>query len=416
MKRLRDDESGAIAIFMAIVLTLVVIPLIAGAVSSMVRHSTVSEMQRSADVGALAGARVVPLTDLPIAPNPGSALSVACEQALAALDADDAMGEDYGGAPTCDADYLPDPSVLGALDSCIGSIQAGAEVDIPDEITSLPGWSEVSTAYSNVVAQVEDRVDELFDLIRGTLPILTKPGVTVTLTRPIGQSGNEIQFEGAAPDEPPPPTTESSTATARRRIKNLALFPVIYDSATGTYVVDTNEALPSENEVVAVLEALEDTIASDPVLGPVYSDLGCTGLLDRLGEDVRDLYNPGAGNAPTQGEVIDEAMSQGAAVLGYAYDEAPEPPTLPAPVVSAAPTPAPCAPLPGVPCPSISPLPSPSSNPSVTGLLDVLLDTLRIPFLDFVPLCVNGTNPLEFDLSSCEAANGSMRATLVPNP
>jgi Flp pilus assembly pilin Flp len=414
MKRLRDDESGAIAIFMAIVLTLLVIPLIAGAVSSMVRHSTVSEMQRSADVGALAGARVVPLSDLPVAPDPGSALTVACEQALAALDADDAMGEDYGGVATCDADYLPDPSVLGALDSCIGSIQAGTEVDIPDEITSLPGWGDVSAAYSNVVAQVEKRIDELFDLIRGTLPILTKPGVTVTLTRPIGQTGNDIQFEGAAPDEPP--TTESATATARRRIKNLALFPVIYDSATGTYVVDTNEALPSESEVVAVIEALEDTIASDPVLGPVYADLGCTGLLDRLGEDVRDLYNPGAGNAPTQGEVLDEAMSQGAAVLGYAYDEAPDAPAVPDPVTTIAPSPSPCIGLAGVPCPSISPLPSPSSDPSVTGLLDVLLDTLRIPFLDFVPLCVNGTDPLQFDLSSCEAADGSMRATLVPDP
>ncbi len=414
MKRPRNDESGAIAILMAIVLTLLVIPMIAGAVSSMVRHSTVSEMQRSADVGALAGARVIPLSDLPVAPNPGSALDVACDQALAALGADNAMGGDYGGTPTCDADYLPDPSVLGGLESCIASIQANAEIDIPDEITSLPGWNVVNSTYSSVVTSVERRIDGLFDLVRGTLPILTKPGVTVTLTRPIGQSGNEIQFEGAAPGDLP--DTETSTATARRRIKNLALFPVIYDSETGTYIVDTNEALPSESEVVAALEALEDTIASDPVLGPVYSDLGCTGLLDRLGEDVRDLYNPGAGDAPTQTEVLDEAMSQGAAVLGYAYDEAPEPPAVPAPVATPLPSPEPCTPLPDLPCPSISPLPSPSSDPSVTGLLDVLLDTLRIPFLDFVPLCVNGTNPLEFDLSSCEAAHGSMRATLVPNP
>lgn len=235
-------------------------------------------------------------------------------------------------------------------------------------------------------------------------------------------AGSAARFASATPDrkrldcDGNPMASDRRPTTARRRIKNLALFPVIYDSATGTYVVDTNEALPSESEVVAVIEALEDTIASDPVLGPVYADLGCTGLLDRLGEDVRDLYNPGAGNAPTQGEVLDEAMSQGAAVLGYAYDEAPDAPAVPDPVTTIAPSPSPCIGLAGVPCPSISPLPSPSSDPSVTGLLDVLLDTLRIPFLDFVPLCVNGTDPLQFDLSSCEAADGSMRATLVPDP
>lgn len=407
MKRLRGDESGAIAVLLAIVLSFALIPLAGSAISAFVREGTVSELQRSADSGALAGARAISLSDLPVLPPPLSALATACSQAEAAAAADDGFGGDYAGSPSCTSEYVPDPNFSGALNACASNVLGAASVTIPPEITSLPGWDTFAQTYPDIVEAVERRIQKLTGFLARTVPAITKPGVRVTLTRSISGSGNEIPAEGVT--RASLPETETRTATARRRIKNIALLPIVYNPVTGEYE-NSNEDIPSADEALAALEALEDEIVADPVLGAVYSSLGCTGTIDILAEDVRDAYNPGAGNAPTTEEIVAEAEDQSAAVLGLLYDPDPDPASL---VPSLPPVPAPTpSGLPGLPVPS----PSPTSPSLVESLLEQMLETLRIPFMDFVPLCVDSAAPLMLDLTSCQSADGALRATLIPNP
>lgn len=407
-----SDERGAIAVFLAIVVIFVLLPVAGASLSTFVREGTAGELQRSADSGALAGARLIPITDLPALPDLGPALSAACDQASVAASTDAAIGDQFTTTPECSAAYVPDPNVIGALQNCAVNAINNPDPGMPDEITSLPGYETLASTNTELVEQVEERIRFLSSTLASTVPAITKPGIRVTLTRGISDGGPEEipvedaidgQADGAGAD------IESKTSVARRRIKNIALLPVVYDASTGTYTIDPNESLPSANEAIAALEALETDIQTDPILGSVYADLGCTNVIDRAAEDIRDLYNPGAGNPPTQEEVLSQAREEGAAVLGFVYDEAPETPDLPAP-----PEPLPSPSLPGLPG-SPEPDPTPSEDPSADGLLETLLDTLRVPFLDFVPLCVQSTDPLAVDFANCQAANGAMRATLVPD-
>lgn len=408
---MRSNERGAIAVLMAIVLTILIIPLAAVSLSTFIREATIGELQRSADAGALAGARLVPVGDLPVLPPPSAALAEACEVAQRALDTDDALGEEYSGPASCNAEYVVDNTVIDTLGTCATNALSAPESQIPSSLTSLPGWSIVEARYGQIVGMVERRIDQLTGMIAHALPSITKPGVRVTLTRGVGDGGNqEIPLENAA--EADPPTTETKTATARRRVKNVALFPVVVDPDTGEWTVDPNEEVPSAQQAIDNLEALEALVGSDPILGDMYSDLGCTGLFDALAEDLRDFYNPGAGNAPTQGEILSEAQDQGAAVLGYAYEASPEIPDLPddpEPLPSPSPT--------GLPVGLPTPAPTPTIvEPPTDDILDALLNTLRIPFLDFVPVCIESTSPLTVNQSACQGAEGALRATLVPNP
>lgn len=411
MKRLRGDESGAIAVLLAILLVFALIPLAGSTISAFVREGTVSELQRSADSGALAGARAISLSDLPVLPPPASALAAACTQAAAAATADDGFGDDYAGSPSCTSEYVPDPNFSGALNACASNVLETPFAQIPPTITSQPGWDVFASTYPEIVDAVENRIEKLTGLLARTVPAVTKPGVRVTLSRSVGGGGDEIPAEGVTGTSLP--ETETRTATARRRIKNIALLPIVYNPVTGDYE-NSNENIPSADEALAALEALEDAIVADPVLGAVYGSLGCTGTIDILAEDVRDVYNPGAGNAPTTEEIVAEAEDQGAALLGLLYDEAPDP----APLIPPTPVPVPTPSAPSVPGVPGSPVPSPSPtpDPSLDSLLDQLLATLRIPFMDFVPLCVESASPLVLDLASCQSADGALRATLIPNP
>lgn len=408
-----SDERGAIAVFLAIVVIFVLLPVAGASLSTFVREGTAGELQRAADSGALAGARLIPLTNLPALPDLGPAMDAACAQAASSAQTDDAIGDQFTTVSNCTAEYVPDPNVIGALQSCAINAINNPDPGMPDEITSLPGYGTLEATNQQLIDRVENRIRFLSRVLARTVPAITKPGVRVTLTRGISDGGpEEIPIENAIDGEAEGagPDTETKTAIARRRIKNVALLPVVYDSSSGTYTIDPNEELPSANEAIAALESLETSIQNDPVLGEVYEDLGCTNVIDRAAEDLRDLYNPGAGNAPTQEEVLAQAQEEGAAVLGFVYDAAPETPDLPV-----LPEPLPSPPDVGLPDLGVTPSPVPTEDPSVDGLLETLLDTLRIPFLDFVPLCVQSTSPLAVDMANCQAANGAMRATLVPD-
>src|SRR3954469_16620120 len=61
--RLGSRETGAIAVLMAIAITVVLVPLGVYGVDSYVRSGVYAEEQRAADAGALAGAARIPLAD-----------------------------------------------------------------------------------------------------------------------------------------------------------------------------------------------------------------------------------------------------------------------------------------------------------------------------------------------------------------
>lgn len=480
-------EEGATAVLLSILLIGVLLPLAAAGLSSYVRTGTIDEVQRSADAGALAGARVMPLGDpefvrsylnamasgggSPVIPSFGGPdpLTEACAQARIALLEDDTLGGDYAdnGSATCEASYTADSGVLGDLGACVQSLadpvtvvpDATVEVELPvlpvpapsptvpspplpiplPTPVPTPSPSPTSGGVYQVSIQGQQVANLLYKQLGSVLPALLKPGVRVSLQR---------TFEGA-PLDPIGTTEEMRVATARRRFKNVVVVPIVespgyvidasihsgidldgdgdneiqFDSGTVVNIdgttIDLNPALETSwgdiSSLVSSLsdevDALLDVLGSPPTLpaGDVHLDAdggvtidipGVSGGIDvhvsavspppidfdcnleikRLLDDLDDIYSPGAGNPPTQREIIEEAAATGTMI--YAL------------IVGLDPT-----------------------NPSTTMNFGNLTEILGIPFFDFVPVCVTGTTavPTTEQVGCSANATGGFRASLVPN-
>ncbi len=329
---------------LALTLGLVLFPLAALGVSTYARSGTVGELQRSADSGALAGAARIPLGDLDsvtsgVFPGAPDAIAIACEQARAALDADDALGEEHTLEETCTARWLADPAFLARFATCMSNL------------TLLPA--------------------ELYDPLIKLLPALARSGVELDLERTFDGRANlidELIAGGATGDSGV--VREERVARARRRFKNVIVVPIVVSplSPTTPEVIDLNPALASSHD--SLLAAVEEIdLLTDSILAPY----ACDTVLDAFQDDFSDLYNPGSGTAPTLQEVIDDARAQQAPVLAFLIEDDPPP-----------------------------------ADP---------LGGLRIPFFDFVPVCIRDAGiaviaPEGF--TGCAAnAPGAFRATLV---
>lgn len=267
------------------------------------------ELQRSADTGALAGAARMPLADSgELAatgtfelPNTGSAIDTA--ETFCADNLDDArMTHAFGsGAPTCEADVQPDdPSLLDTL--------TGAVNDLADDASLL----------DELGLSGEDELDPA-----AIAPALAHPRVRVvagdTYTPPLVELLNAGEVDADA------------EGTARRRIKNAVLVPVVDLEAAcdggllGVVTGSLADLLADSDDLpVDVADIVDDcTVDANPVLdmtgdavfdqledlkGPLdAAGLPGTELVDALMLDLRDVYDPD-GDAPTQREVLEEAV------------------------------------------------------------------------------------------------------------
>lgn len=248
MHRGRDD-SGAVAVLLAIVLTAVIIPVAAWGVTSYVRGGVASEYRQAADAGALAAAARIPLGDLDFVQTyavanadtadpavqdmlaqggmpsqqsaashldqllpPGSAddpLKVACDVALQAARDGGRFGAPYSRpfnhygqaddpqAPSCEAHYTPDDTFLGVFGRCVDQLI--------DPVVSVP--------YSETLAQI--------------LPVLLRPGVRVELTWSV-KGPLDVVVSGTNE-----PIEQGDIAAARRVIKSAVAVTRIDDPLPG---------------------------------------------------------------------------------------------------------------------------------------------------------------------------------------
>ena len=274
------DERGAIAALVALLVTVVLVPLVAVSLRSFVRAGTVGELQRAADSGALAGAAAIPLTSISsiaggIFAGPPQPLELACGQALAAAQTDSQLGEDYTDQDSwdCTAEYIPDPTFADSAFNCLNSLTG------PDPVTAY-----------------------LRSLLEELLPALYQPGVRVTVARAFQPSGLE-ELAGAAPGE------EVRTAEAIRRIKNaVPLVPRLPGLGLSATLAQARSL---------VLQALGTAATLASVLSP-----SCGAVFTGLRNEVSDAFNP-SGDEVAPEELVADAIAQASGVVGYVLGQDP---------------------------------------------------------------------------------------------
>jgi hypothetical protein len=288
-RRVRGDH-GAVAVLFAIVLAFALLPAIALATGAYVRTSTGTELQRSSDTGALAGAAEIPLGDVNFAESYASevtglgltttlqslgiqnASSIpdplvdACANAMRDATNSDNLGHSYADTPTCTAKYLPDTSDVADLGNCLNGAAGG------------------------VLGGLGINLSALVSSIQGLLPALLEPGVSVTMswhvTAPLDQvfGGNH----GKA---------QTSTSYARRRFKNIVVLPQVGP-------INLNPTLQQTRaEVLSLFQPLE-TALSTPPLSAVAGQ--CATVLSDVEGDVADAVDP-PGGGPSLGSIVGDA-------------------------------------------------------------------------------------------------------------
>lgn len=299
------DERGATAVLVGVLLPALLAASALG-VSVAALSAGERELQRSADTGALAGAARMPLADsgaltatgpLPHADSTADTAEAFCDDNLA----DARMTQAFGsGTPACDAEVkADDPSLLNTL--------TGAVDDLTDKASLL----------NELGRSGEDALDPA-----AIAPALAHPRVRVaasdTYTPPLVELLDAEQADASA------------EGTARRRIKNAVLVPVVDLEATcdggllGAVTGTLSDLLADSDDLpVDVADIVDDcTVDANPVLdmtgdevfdqleglkGPLdAAGLPGTEIVDALMLDLRDVYDPD-GDAPTQREVLDEA-------------------------------------------------------------------------------------------------------------
>lgn len=346
MGRMHRNQDGAVAILVAIILVGLAVPLISAGLSGYVRSGTAGELQRSADVGALAGARVIPLGDpefvrtyldsvltppdssgdgpvgslVPTFGGPDP-LAVACDTALAALGSDSALGEDYSTTASCSAHYTADLDFVSDLQSCltqlagppphqdpIGPIDITptpiplptitplplptiTPLPVPLPTVSLPpiGLSSPDEIDTDPI-YVDPNVitDFLYYKFGNVVPALLKPGVRVELKRT-----TTGPVDDAVGDE-------RAVATARRRFKNVVVVPIVETE----HQISVGE--PSEGVIDLNGDGEPDLFVGDGLavdlreidLNPALADsweeiVGMVNDLDARLDEVEDLLSDG---------------------------------------------------------------------------------------------------------------------------
>jgi hypothetical protein len=308
------DDRGAIAVLAALVVVTLLFPLVALAVTAHVREGAAAELQRAAEAGALAGAASIPLGNLsflnayvagtplngffgPGVPDP---LTIACDQARAAIAADGSMNDAFSPAGTtlppnfCKAEYLPDATILSRLGTCLTSLPLGGLLAL----------------------LIKPVFDLLFSQTKTILPGLLNGGVKVTLTRTVRGPFDSLIGGGA--------TAQVGKAAAKRRFKNAVVLPGLGAGGSINLNPFLGQAVDAATDLVRAVDSALSAVLNLVGLG------GCTGMLSLLADDLGDLIDPPT-SGPTVGQVVDDALATGEQLLVLRIPSSPPLPILSAP-------------------------------------------------------------------------------------
>ncbi|MEO7443619.1 MAG: hypothetical protein ABIW46_08820 [Acidimicrobiales bacterium] len=309
------------AIFVSLVLVGAAFPLAGLGYSTYVRGATAAELQRAADSGALAGATAIPLADLtalnayraavgvkirrlPSSP-PDDPRVIACNQSVRAAQVDDGFSQHYATptpngttSPDCTAEYTPDLGVLGGITSCVNGIV---------NFVPLTGLPLVLGPLGLLVPRLVGglltvlQTNTLLANLENLLPALLRPGIKTILTFDV-----RGPLDALNPADDGTAKVQTVSATARRRFKNLVVLPT-------TTLPLTTDPIPLNAAVGAVAQTSIDTLfALNTSIGGVLGDLGisgCGNLIGALATDLEDLINPPAdADAPTVEQVLQAAV------------------------------------------------------------------------------------------------------------
>ena len=300
------DDRGAVAVLVAIVLAFVLIPLTALASGTYVRATARSELQRSADSGSLAAAAQIPLGDVNFLLNYLDAtsggetsqtlndlgittyqgedpLGVACDVANENATGASTVGNAYAtDQPTCKARYLGDPDVLVALRSCA---------------TAVTGYTGSPLGLGTL--------DELVPSLAGLLPALLRPGVKVTMSRPVKGPLDNV-FKNVNNE------AQNVGSIARRRFKNVVVVPTLTRPISGR-TIDLNPTVGDvRTTVLDVLTRSETVLRSNSFTSP------CADVLAASRDDITDIVDP-PGSAPNANELLEEAFTSRTPIITLVY-------------------------------------------------------------------------------------------------
>ncbi|MPZ70417.1 MAG: hypothetical protein GEU71_12950 [Actinobacteria bacterium] len=288
-----------------------------------------------------------------------------------------------------------------------------------------------------VSIQGQEIANLLYQQLGSVLPALLKPGVQVTLQRtfegaPLDPAGETEEARAATarrrfknvvvvPIVEPDYVVESPGGSGID-VDGDGDYEIQFDGGTVVEIdgatIDLNPALDASwGELSSLVSTMSDEIdallagiGNPPAVpgGTVTLDVddgitidlpGVTGEIDvqvsavtpppigfdcqleikRLLDDLDDIYSPGAGDPPTQQEIIEEAAATGTMVYAFIVGD--------------------------------------PTDPSTTLNFGNLTEILGIPFFDFVPVCISGTVavPTTEEIGCAASTTGGFRASLVPN-
>jgi hypothetical protein len=339
-------DHGAVAVLTAIVLAFAMLPALALGTGSYVRSSTATELQRSGDSGALAGAAQIPLGDTtfvtdylnqvtgnglsttlnalglndPDAPDP---LVQACSVANNDASNTNNLGHAYASGTTCNAKYLPNDSVISQLTSCVAGLSpanlTGGLIGLVNSLLGTLGLGGLDATLGSL------------------LPALLDPGVEVDMKWHVNAPFDSI-FASNGDDQ-------TTTSIARRRFKNVLVIPVVNLPTGGSSLtINANTALQPLTQTVfqtlTNLESLLSSLANNILIRTLAPGLNtCVSALQNVQGDLEDLLDPPS-SGPDLTNLLTQAAQSGTPVLA-------------------------------------------------------LVEGTNIPFLDFVQVCIpNATNPL----------------------
>lgn len=320
MRRFRraDGERGAVAVIVAIVLALALLPAVALGTGAYARSTTGAELNRASDTGALAGAAEIPLGNLtfvdnyldqitgtgvgatlqqlglddPALPDP---LGDACTTAVNDATNNDNLAHAYASTPTCDAKYIADDGPLAQVQNCVNNLTGSALNNLLNLLGGLLGGLGLGGLSPT----------QLVSSLSAALPALLDPGVKVTMTWNVKAPFDQVMGDADGHQQ-------SSTSYARRRFKNVLVAPVVsLPGANGT--ININPTLQNVTSVVfQTLTQLEGVLGNLTSLLPGLSS--CITALQDLQGDLSDLLSP-PDNGPSLTQILDDAVSSNTPVL-----------------------------------------------------------------------------------------------------
>lgn len=435
-KRRMAEEDGGVLVLVAIVMPLLLL-LSAGGIAGFSLYASHRELQRAADQAALAGGASLPPADpnvlvenapfplpdtepvyafaegasaqnLPrmrdLVPDPRA---VACAIGLDAL-----TSAESAALVTAFSEALIDPPIGddGAPISTVCTdlrvhprIQTNPDNTTPVECTNRlieqvaedAGPLDIDILDPGVLAPIESAVNALVKMpLDHVLPAAFTPRMRVTTyskMRPplvsliTGEDGGTMR----------------ASATAYRRIKNAVVVPILpaqrllidlgLADPIEIITAPTNLNLALDTAQKPLIDALAN--ADDRLDGLMASQgLPCSHLLHNIRQDLRDIYDPPTGAAPTARDIVDAAVTAAERTADRIGEPAPDP-----------------------------------SNPaSLAGeafvLIGVTVNNLmqpvaaaQIPILDVALVSMRRAADGSFQAASISAANahGAFRATLV---